>query len=272
MRVATRRMRAAFEVFGPSFQPKAIKPHLKGLRATGRELGRVRDLDVFMEKAEHYMQSSQVHAENGLRILIDSWRAEREQARVHMLAYLKGKQYRDFKESFYQFLNTPGEGALPIPTDKPVPSQVCDQAPVLIYACLAEVRAYDNILENASIDEFHSLRIEFKKLRYTIEFFRDVLGEEAKDVIDEIKVMQDHLGDMNDAQVATEILRDFLSRWDLQQASLPVTQRESPRAIMSYLTYRYNERHELMQTFHEAWAHFTRHEFRQKLALAISAL
>ena len=40
MRVATRRMRAAFEVFGPFFRLKAIKPHLKGLRVAGRALDR----------------------------------------------------------------------------------------------------------------------------------------------------------------------------------------------------------------------------------------
>jgi CHAD domain-containing protein len=272
MRVATRRMRAAFEVFGPFFQSKVIKPHLKGLRATGKALGQVRDLDVFMEKAEHYIQSLENSEDDGLRPLIESWRTEREQARELMVAYLKDRKYQEFKESFYRFLNTPGQGALPIPEHKPFPSQVRDLAPLLIYERLAQVRAYDSILANASIEDFHDLRIEFKKLRYTLEFFREVLGEQAEEVIDEIKKMQDHLGDMNDAQIATEILRDFLSRWDLQQASLPVSQRDSPQAIMSYLTYRYNERHELMQTFHAAWANFTRHELRQKLALSISTL
>jgi hypothetical protein len=49
MRVATRRMRAAFDVFGQYLKPKAVKKHLKRLRTAGRMLGRVRDLDVFME-------------------------------------------------------------------------------------------------------------------------------------------------------------------------------------------------------------------------------
>ena len=46
MRVATRRMRAAFEVFGEVFRPKVLKTHVKRLRTAGRTLGRVRDLDV----------------------------------------------------------------------------------------------------------------------------------------------------------------------------------------------------------------------------------
>ena len=57
MRVATRRMRAAFEVFGEAFEPKVLKTQLKGLRATGRALGHPRDMDVFMEKAHLYLNS-----------------------------------------------------------------------------------------------------------------------------------------------------------------------------------------------------------------------
>ena len=54
MRVATRRMRSAFGVFSPYFDPDALQPFFKGLRRTGRALGGVRDLDVFMEKAQRY--------------------------------------------------------------------------------------------------------------------------------------------------------------------------------------------------------------------------
>jgi CHAD domain-containing protein len=75
-------------------------------------------------------------------------------------------------------------------------------APLLIYTRLASVRAFNAILPDASIEQLHGLRIEFKKLRYTIEFFREVLGEEARAVIDDLKALQDHLGDLNDAQGA----------------------------------------------------------------------
>ena len=54
MRVATRRMRAAFQVFDPYYKDKAIKPHIKGLRRTGQALGAVRDLDVLLEKARAF--------------------------------------------------------------------------------------------------------------------------------------------------------------------------------------------------------------------------
>jgi len=272
MRVATRRMRAAVEVFGDAFKPKALRPHLKGLRATGRALGHVRDLDVFMEKAQHYLATLPEDERSGLDPLLASWQTERQATRAEMLAYLDSDKYQKFKDDFYTFLSTAGAGARTLAANLFTPQRVCEVAPVLIYTRLATVRTFDHILDTASIDQLHALRIEFKKLRYTVEFFREVLGPEAKMVIDDIKQLQDHLGDLNDAQVATEILRAFLTQWDQQQAQQAVSERQSPEAIMAYLTYRYNERHQLMITFQQAWEHFTRPEFRHNLALAVSVL
>jgi CHAD domain-containing protein len=272
MRVATRRMRAAFEVFGDAYKKKALRPHLKRLRATGRALGQVRDLDVFMEKAHAYLKDQPEGQSQGLRPLLRMWEQDRESKRTHLVAYLKGKSYADFKEEFYNFLSTPGEGAQPIPQDEPVPYLVRDVAPVLIYTRLAAADAFETILHNATLEQLHTLRIEFKKLRYSVEFFQEVLGKQAKEVIGELKKLQDHLGDLHDAQVATQILRDFLGQWDLHQASLPVSERQSPEPIMAYLSARYAERYHLMVTFQDAWECFTSPEFRRNLALAVSEL
>jgi CHAD domain-containing protein len=272
MRVATRRMRAAFEVFGEAFEPKVLKVHLKGLKATGRALGRVRDLDVFMEKAQHYLEGLPESERSGLDPLLHGWLAEREQARTEMNTYLESEAYQEFKLKFNRFLQTPGEGALAVPQDQPTPYLVREIAPILIYNRLAAVRAYDSVLAHASIEQMHALRIEYKKLRYTVEYFREVLGAQAKEVINDIKKLQDHLGDLNDADVATEILRSFLDGWDARQADLPVSERQNPEAIFGYLAARHAERHRLMVTFQEAWAFFLRPDFRQNLAAAVAVL
>lgn len=272
MRVATRRMRAAFEVFGSAFRAKALKPHLKGLRLTGRALGKVRDLDVFMEKAQAYLETLPEEQHSGLDPLLDHWQEIRAAARLEMLAHLDSLDYQDFKQEFNLFLNTPGAGAVALALDEPGPNQVCEIAPVLIYTRLSEVRAYDAWLDQASVERLHALRIEFKKFRYTLEFFREVLGESAKLVINEVKKLQDHLGDLNDAVVATHILTDFLANWEAQQAQMPISERQNPQAIVAYLAARHDERHRLMVTFSEAWEHFNQPEFRQNLASAVSVL
>ena len=272
MRVATRRMRAAFEVFEGAFKSKAIKVHRRGLKEAGRTLGNVRDLDVFMEKAQKYLETLPEGHRQGLEPLLSAWDEQREVARAEMLAYLDGEKYQNFKMVFLKFLNTPGAGAQPVPEDKPVPHLVRHVVPILVYTQLANVRAFNSILSTASIDQLHALRIEFKRLRYTVEFFREVLAEESKQVIKDIKELQDHLGDLNDARVACEILREFLDHWEDRQVQLPVSERKNPEPIVAYLAAKHAERHNLMISFPQAWERFEQPEFHHNLALAIAAL
>jgi len=105
-----------------------------------------------------------------------------------------------------------------------------------------------------------------------VEYFREVLGPEAKSVIEVIKKLQDHLGDLNDADVATRLLRGFLDDWDAQQEGLPISERQNPGGIIAYLAYQHAQRHELMVTFQQAWNEFASPEFRQALAMAIAVL
>ncbi|MEW5867670.1 MAG: CHAD domain-containing protein [Chloroflexota bacterium] len=272
MRVATRRMRAAFEVFGEAFESKILKPHLLGLRAIGRALGTVRDLDVFMEKAQLYLETLPEEQRHGLDPLLAVWQEQRQAGRAVMLAHMDSPEYQAFKHQFNIFLHSPGAGARFIPQGAPVPTQVRELAPMLIYERLAVVRAFDPLLANASIEQLHALRIEFKKLRYTVEYFSEVLGAKARLVIEDLKVLQDHLGDLNDAQVAADLLREFLDEWEPRQADLPIHERQNLEGVVNYLASRHAERHRLMVTFQSAWKRFMRPAFRRNLASAVSVL
>lgn len=272
MRVATRRMRAALDIFGESFTPKTTKTLLKGLRQTGRRLGRVRDQDVFIDNARQYLLTLPEEQRPGLNPLITNWEDARQRYRQEMLTHLDSKAYRGFKEDFLVFVNTTGAGIHPQNTGFLTPSLVREIAPQLIYSCLADVRAFEPIIDTATLPQFHALRIAFKKFRYAVEFFQEVLGQEVRQVIIDLKKIQDHLGELNDAQVATLILRDYLGEWDNQQQSLPVVERSSPAPVMTYLSAVYTRRQHLMDTFRATWEHFNRPEFRQNLGAAVAAL
>jgi CHAD domain-containing protein len=185
---------------------------------------------------------------------------------------LDSQKYKNFIQKFNAFVNTPGLGVLPIRDESPTPRQVREIAPVLIYTRLEAVRAYDSILPNATIAQLHALRIECKRFRYTVEFFREVLGEQTKEIINELKGIQDHLGDLHDADVACQIMRKFLTEWDARQAALPLAERLNPQPIVAYLAQQSTELHRLMISFPHVWTHFNRPEFRMSLALAVAAL
>jgi adenylate kinase len=283
MRVATRRMRAAFQVFGDYLDLEQMAPFLKGLRRTGRALGAVRDLDVFWEKTQHYLDTSPPDRLPDLSPLRAVWEAERERARERMLAYLNSKRYARFTEAFGEFLQTPGAGALPVLAQdggEPVPHRLRHVVPVAMYQRLAAVWAYDEWVTgpNVPLERLHQLRIAAKGLRYTLEYFQEVLGPEAKTVIDEVKALQDHLGDLQDAVVASNLLRDFLTwgTWGHKQAqdnkaSVPTEPVVAP-GVAIYLASRQTELQQLLDTFPQVWARFHRPEFSQLVTSALAPL
>jgi CHAD domain-containing protein len=142
----------------------------------------------------------------------------------------------------------------------------------LIYTRLSIVRSYQEIIDHATIKQLHLLRIDIKRLRYTLEFFREVLGDEAKGLIDLLKVTQDHLGELHDSDVACQWLAQFLNNWESQELSLTLTERRNPEPVVDYLAYRHAERHHWLVTFPDIWTRLNHPKFYSDVAKAISIL
>ena len=259
----------------------AYAPFGKSLRRTGLLLGAVRDLDVFWEKTRRYLDLLPPERQDELASLQAVWQAARLQARTRLLAYLDGRRFAQFKQSFSEFLETPAAGALPAfsRTGQPRPASLRQVAPVILYQQLARVRAYEGWVTGPDVPltRLHQLRIASKGLRYALEFLQEVLGPEARLLIKEFKNMHDHLGDLQDAVVASNILRDFLTwgTWGrpLTKAALHVP--ESPvvsPGVASYLAFRQSELQQLPISFIPLWEHLQGLEFKQNFIAAVGVL
>jgi len=279
MRVATRRMRAAFQVFGPYYKPKAVAAYRKGLKRTGRALGTVRDLDVFRAKIDSYLSILAASQQHDLDPFLALLEAHRDSARERMNAYLDSDPYRRFKVRFGQFVETEGKGSRPtyLEDREPRPYRVRHVAPMVIYRRVAAVRAYDEwvSIPNPPPERLHALRIACKRLRYTLEFFQEVLGPETKALIGSIVTVQDHLGNLQDAVVARSLLNDFLQRgtWghDTDPSSQPGTPVDAP-GVEAYLAAKQAEVEQLLNTFPEVWRSLHASEFSRMVAESVAAL
>jgi CHAD domain-containing protein len=280
MRVATRRMRAAFRTFGDYFDPKLMRPLLKGLRRTGRMLGAVRDLDVFRAKTQAYLESLPDSQRSSLDDFLVLLEEQREAARRQMIAYLDSARYARFREAFGEFVETKGMGSLPMTPGEggPQPYRVRHVVPVAVYQQLAAVRAYDewvNVPRPQTV-QLHALRIACKGLRYTLEFFSEVLGPSAKTLISEVVAVQDHLGNLQDAVVASGLLRDYLvwGTWG-PGGKRPPMGLASPviaPGVAAYLAVRQLELQCLLDTFPQAWQQLNNAQCSQLVAEAVSTL
>jgi CHAD domain-containing protein len=272
MRVSTRRLRAAYRVFEPFYEKKAIGKFNKELRQAGATLGAVRDLDVLIEKAQTYEASLSPDANApsepplSLAPLLEHWGAQREAAREELLTYLNGDGYQQFVESFRTFLLTPGQGAKTIPAGEPVAHQVRHVIPRLIMERYEQVRAYEAVLPGAPITTYHMLRIDCKRLRYALEFFTKLLGPGAGEVIKQVTAMQELLGAMQDAHVAEGLIVDFLTECRGRKK----TDCEPMPGVEAYLLTQQQIQADLLGLFESPWVALTGPDFRRSLGVALA--
>lgn len=273
MRVATRRLRAALRLVRPYFQSKAVDGFQSGLRTTGQTLGHLRDSDVFRAKAQTYLKKSGKGQKHSLDPLLDYWRVQRNEAHHLLVEYLDTQSYRVFVEQFGEFLQQEGAGVAPAPADKLVRCQVRHVLPSTVWVLYERVRVYELIVEDAPpASTLHALRIDCKRLRYALEFFQEVLGPETPRLIRDVVAVQDHLGALQDAQVAIGVIDRFLDQWQEQQGEDSSREMAQVAGVVSYLAARSEESQTLTATFPAKWALIASRKFRDRLAAALADL
>ena len=264
MRVATRRQRAAWRVFGDAFDPKRTARHRRRLRLVAADLGAVRDLDVLIESIEAYQGRQPEDEAAGLEPLVRSWRARRESARGVLVRELDAERYRRWLDGYLAFVQSEGQGVHAVgPTE---PHRVRDSMPSRIWSAYEALRAYESVMRWADVPTLHELRIAAKWLRYTLEFVREALGRDAGPVIERVVALQDHLGWLHDADVAAGLARAFL----VEHAG-DLTEQESA-AIGRYLVDRERTLAKLRRTVGVPWRGVSSLAFRRSLGRLVAGL
>lgn len=104
MRVATRRLRAALEVFAPCFPPKRHRRALKRVKALADALGERRDRDVAIEFLERLAGEVPQADAAAVGALIERLRDEQRQANDELAPYLAPKRLKKLRRRLDQLV------------------------------------------------------------------------------------------------------------------------------------------------------------------------
>lgn len=264
MRVATRRMRAAWRVFNGAYRARPQRRYVRELRVVATALGAVRDLDVQLLGLRDYVAALPRPGQRAMEPLVNAWTERREAGRQDLIALLDSGRYAGFADDYQEFVDTPEAGELdPVPGS---PTFVRDRAAGRIWQAYECLRAHDTSLAWADVPALHALRIDAKRLRYTLEFFKEVLPPGVDLLIARVTELQDHLGLLNDADVAAHMTRDYLAT---HASRLPAASRE---AIGFYLASREAEIARLRRLVPPIWRRLLGSQFRRTLAFTVAAL
>ena len=207
MRVATRRMRAALKLFSAAL-PEQAGFYRNELKWVAGALGEVRDLDVQIEHLEG-LSSEQEEDREAFGEVVKALEKRRVEAREHMLEALDSDRYDRFVSSYDGMLRCGPEGEEHEEGLANEPMVVV--APDLVSRHYKKWReAGKDLSEESPPEEYHEFRKEGKRLRYTLEFLKDVYGEKpTMGLVKPLKELQDGLGRHQDLIVAVELLENF---------------------------------------------------------------
>lgn len=169
----------------------------------------------------------------------------------------------------------------------------------IIAARLDEVYAYDGVVADpANVRELHDMRIACKRLRYTLEIFAIAFEADLEPAIDEVKALQDVLGDIHDCDVQVPMLEEHLAWLEAREGaaarelvtaaaaadagsldedayarfagSLAASNRDAERpGVHALIARRGRERDELYAHFLSEWGRLKRERFRARLEEAL---
>ncbi|OQX20218.1 MAG: hypothetical protein BWK76_01900 [Desulfobulbaceae bacterium A2] len=249
-RVAVRRTRAALGQFKGVLAPASLAWLLAEFSWLGRLSNGARDLDVLLHSEKAWSELLPPELRPGLHPFFVGLTRRRRGEYRQLVQALGSERYHELLRRWQEILR--GEGR----EESTGPHA---GRPTLRLARRIIERRWRRILtDGAVIDEtsppatLHQLRIQCKKLRYALEFFRSVLPDEAcRELIIRLKHLQDNLGSYNDLSVQEGVVRQYLAGLGTKDKDIAAA--ASAGGLLARLD---QERQRLRQEFADAFAAF----------------
>ena len=207
-RVAIRRSRSAISQLKKVFNKSSVSYFQTEMRWVGDVTTLCRDLDIFLLQMEKYFHDKIIPGSENLQPLITELQTERKQAQSSIVECLKSLRYQQLISNWKILINHPQPHFPECPNATVPIKEVSSQRILIIYQRI--VHRGNELGTKPPASEMHRLRIDGKKLRYLLEFFRDIYPKSKIDLfIDDLKNFQDILGGFQDMEVQHQRLDSF---------------------------------------------------------------
>lgn len=209
-RVAVRRTRSLLSLLKKYLPLGEVRQFQDEFKWLGTVTGPVRDLDVYLLMTDQYQAMLPEELHPGLSTFFKVLESQRKKDLRRMKNELQSERFDQLMEGWQQFLDL-----LPERDDYPAGAENCREvAEKIIRKRLKRIlKDGGRITPETEDAKLHELRIEGKKFRYILEFFRSLFDEQAtQEYLKQMKKLQNNLGDFNDYSVQREVLLGRLSQ------------------------------------------------------------
>ncbi len=221
-RVAVRRTRSALTQLRGVFPETVTEHFIEEFRWLGAKTGPTRDIDVYLLKIPAYRVALSPSARKDLEPLVALLQEKKKAELQRLRRCLRSGRFTRLIKEWQGFLDTPGGQEAELPhAGRPAKAVASER----IWKAFTKVRKRGKKIGRfAPPEDLHRLRLDCKKLRYLLTFFESLYPPKAiEPLIQELKRLQDHLGDFNDLQVQREALGAFAEEMMAGKSGPPAT-------------------------------------------------
>ncbi|MCP3961073.1 MAG: CHAD domain-containing protein [bacterium] len=206
-RVAVRRTRSALSQIKGVYPEADLARFKSELRWLGGLTGPTRDLDVYLLKMDDYKAELPAAVREDLAPLSEYLVGEQRRAQRRMARSLGSDRYHRLIDAWDRFLREPTDLDAAANAGRPIVEVASRRIWKIYRRVIKEGLAID---DDTPAERVHELRIDCKKLRYLMEFFRSLYDAgRLGHLIKALKQLQDNLGDFNDFEVQQGSIREF---------------------------------------------------------------
>lgn len=264
-RIGVRRTRSLLSLLKKQFPARRHAHFRHELKWLGGITGELRDIDVYLLKKEEYLAMLPPLLAHGLDgFFADLDRRRRQEVKL-LRRQLSSSRFTDLLAGWRSFLSDDGS-ELFTGIRKKRCRELADKTIRKRFADF--LQAGDSISDDSPDSDLHNLRIQAKKLRYLLEFFRSFYDETMHDqFIQQMKKLQDNLGDFNDLSVQEQMLGAQLD--ELQQKNRQTLRQAA--ALGGLITVLAKKRQALRSMFATTYADFSSVQNKELLTLMTAA-
>jgi CHAD domain-containing protein len=249
LRVATRRARAALDIFALCLPPKVCKRARRQLRELRRAAGAARDWDVFLLALAERQRKPAAKHRPGLDFLAGYALSRRLAAQDHLLSVGQDHPFASDR------LLAETVCAVHKPHEDPAVRELIDLARPALGGLLKELDAAAG-RDLHDYAHLHRVRIIGKRLRYAMEVFADCFAPAFKEELyPAVEEMQEILGNANDSHVAVGRLAELCDR---VRAMMKEQAKRLLPGIEGLLRFHKERLPREREQFEKWWAHWCR--------------
>lgn len=206
-RVAVRRSRTLLRTFSALLVGSELDRLREELQWLGNETGPTRDADVHLLALRELTGALPRADRDALSPLIDQLRARRREAWTRLVCVLGFSHYAKVLDLLEAFVDPEGPVARGLPAEPTIGAFATEQLARSQRRLLKRGR---KLRKDSPDRDVHRVRIQGKRLRYLLEFFRGLYPADVMDApIKTLRRLQDELGAFNDASVQTQVVREL---------------------------------------------------------------